>query len=150
MNMRALLVLTLVIATSCSKAKDGSSLSERVQFACGILADDLRHASERYTEYAGWMDSKRLSPAQQDRAERRLPHGATDRERGVAVRGLNAQFVLCARSRELDERATEQLELRAYELTENFITNPEPAEMARAIEGLAVLAAEIKKLPVRD
>jgi len=147
--MRALLVMSLVLASGCSKPKDGSSLAERVQFSCGVLADDLRQASERYTEYAGWMDTQRLSPEQQGRAERRLPYGGTDGERAVATRGLTFQFYLCARSRELDEQATDQLTIRASRLMETF-TNPGPAEMARSIEGLATLAAEIRKLPVRD
>lgn len=148
--MRTTLVIALALAAACDKSDNGSSLSERVQFSCGVLAEELRHAAEGYKEYAGWMDSKRLSPEQQGRAEGKLPYGATDRERGVAMRGLNSQFFLCARSRELDERTTEQLTIRASEYTGSFIMKTEPGEMARSIEALAALAAEIKKLPVRD
>lgn len=148
--MRALLVLPIVLAAACGDRKDGSSLSERVQFSCGALADELQRAADVYREYAGWMDSHRLSPEQQGRAEGRLPYGATDRERGVAMRGLSSQFFLCARSRDLDEKATEVLTIRAAEHTGSFIMNTEPAEMTRSIEALAALAAEIRKLPVRD
>lgn len=148
--MRATLVIAIALASACNKPKDGSSLSERVQFSCGALADDLRHASEKYREYAGWMDGNRLSPEQQGRAAGKLPYGATDRERAVAMRGLSPQFFLCAWSRKLGEQATEQLTIRESELAGTFIWKPEPAEMARSIEALAALAAEIKRLPVRD
>jgi hypothetical protein len=148
-TMRPLLLLLFVVAAACSKPQDGGSLSERVQFSCENLAADLRRASDEYKEYAGWIESKRLSPEQQGRAEGKLPYGATDRERAVAVRALYFELFLCARSRKLDEPATEQLTIRASELTQEFM-NPEPAEMARSIEALAALAAEIKNVPVRE
>lgn len=148
--MRALLVVSIALTFACSKRKDGGSLSERVEFSCGLLANELRQATDKYKEYAGWIETMRLSPEQQGRAEGKLPYGLTDRERVVATRGLFSQFLLCARSRELEEQAIEQLTNRAAEGTGDFITYTQPAEMARSIEALAALAAEIKNLPVRD
>jgi hypothetical protein len=150
-SVRVTLVnLSIVVACGCSKARDASSLSERVQFACSILADDLRLAAPQYREFAGWMGEHKLSAEQQTRAELMLAYGAADGERGIAARGFGNQFAFCARTRRIEESAAEQLALRAHSLTSTFVMNPDPASMAQTIEGLAALAAEISHLPVRD
>lgn len=144
------LVVTTLLAGSCSKRVDSPSLAERVKSTCRNLSSEMSQAATRYRDYAGWMADHRMSPEQQHRAEMMLGYGADDMARGIGVRGLQPLFDLCARSRRLEEPRIDEITVRVSQHTGRFILNPDPGEMARSIEGLAAIAAEIDNLPLRD
>lgn len=162
MTMRWPLILTVLLAASCSRSKGRNSLSDRVDFACDLLTNDLANASEKYREYAGWMAAGPLSPDQQRRAEIDLVYGTTERERHVAATGVHMQLRFCATTRDIDDNRASDYLTRAAEAVDKFqwgtgsqtatrfMEVADPAQIAAGIREIADLAAEINALPIRD
>ena len=150
MNMRWPLILTVLLAASCSRTKGRNSLADRVDFACGLLTSELATAAEKYREYAGWIAEGRLSPGQQGRAETNLQYGTTERERRVAGHGVHQQLRFCATTRDIDDHRSGAFLTRAADAVEKFKWGMDPAQTATSVKALADLAAEIKALPIRD
>lgn len=141
--------MIFLLASACQRT-DEPSLGSQVQMACSNLRDQLRDAANAYREFAGSMADKRLTGEQQARAEAMLWYGETDRARAAGMHGLVPMLQLCARSRQITDARSEALIVQISDLASRFILNPDPGEMARTVEGFAILAAELHALPLRD